>query len=52
MTAGDVARSPELALLIEALVENDGDSGRAATQLGLSRADFMSKLCGFNFSVK
>ena len=52
ITSVDVARSPELSLLMEALVKNDGDIARAADQLGLSRSDFISKLCGFSFSVK
>lgn len=48
----DVARSPELTLLIEALVKNDGNSTRAARHLGLSRSDFISKLCGLGFATK
>ncbi|MEK6321708.1 MAG: hypothetical protein AABN33_08490 [Acidobacteriota bacterium] len=52
LTTVDVARSPELTLLIEALVKNDGDSARAARHLGLSRSDFISKLCGLGFATK
>lgn len=52
ITSVDDGRSPELSLLIEALVKNDGDSGRAANQLGLSCNDFISKLCGLSFPVK
>lgn len=51
-TSVDVARLPELTLLMEALVKNDGDIGSAAIQLGISRSDFISKLCGFSVSVK
>ena len=51
-TTLDVPRSPELTLLIEALVKNDGNSAHAARDLGLSRSDFISKLCGLGFANK
>jgi transcriptional regulator of acetoin/glycerol metabolism len=41
-----------LRLLIDALVKNNGDVESAAKQLGLSRNDFISKLCGLGFSIK
>jgi len=47
-----VADSSELTLFIDALVNNDGDVASAAKQLGLSRNDFLSKLCGLGFSIK
>ena len=40
----DDGRSPELEHLIEALVVSNGDSARAAEQVGLSRTRFYSKL--------
>jgi DNA-binding NtrC family response regulator len=52
VTSVDVARSPELTLLMDALMKHDGDIARAANQLGLTRSDLISKLCGFSFSVK
>ena len=52
LTTVDINRRSELALLIEALVKNEGNSNRAARQLGLSRSDFMSKLRGLGFSEK
>ena len=47
-----VADSSELRLLIDALVKNDGDVTSAAKQLGLSRNDFLSKLCGIGLSIE
>jgi transcriptional regulator of acetoin/glycerol metabolism len=47
-----VADTSELTLLIDALVKNDGDVTSAAKQLGLSRNDFLSKLCGMGLSIE
>ena len=47
-----VADSSELTLMIDSLVKNDGDVTSAATQLGLSRNDFLSKLCGIGLSIE
>ena len=47
-----VADSSALKLIIDALVKNDGDVASAAKQVGLSRNDFISKLCGLGFSIK
>ena len=47
-----VADSSELRLLIDALVKNDGDVESAAKQFGLSRKDFLSKLCGIGLSIE
>jgi hypothetical protein len=52
LTTFDVARSPELMLLIEALVRNDGSSNCAARDPGLSPSDFVSRLCRFGFGRK
>lgn len=46
------ALSPELTRLIEALVVNNGDSLRAAEQVGLSRKGFYSKLRSLGLSIK
>jgi len=46
------ADTPELRLLVDALVKNDGDVARAAEQQGISRNDFLSKLCGFGLPIK
>ena len=48
----DDTSSPELRLLLDALVENEGNTARAAGQLGLGRGDLILKLCGFGHSVK
>lgn len=42
-----LADSSALTLIIDALVKNDGDVAGTAKQLGLSRNDFISKLCSF-----
>ena len=47
-----VADSSDLKLIIDALVKNDGDVTSAAKQLGLSRKDFLSKLCGIGLSIR
>jgi len=47
-----VADPSELTLMIDALVKNDGNLARAAEQLGLSRNDFLSRLCGFGVSIE
>jgi DNA-binding NtrC family response regulator len=47
-----VANSSELKLIIDALVKHDGDVARAAKQLGLSRNDFLLKLCGIGLSIE
>ena len=47
-----IAESSELTLMIDSLVRNNGDVARAAKQVGLSRNDFISKLCGLGFSIK
>ena|SRR5882762_6201043 len=52
LTTVDVARSPELTLLIEALVKNDVDSTRAPRHMGLSFSNFISKLRGLGFANK
>jgi transcriptional regulator with GAF, ATPase, and Fis domain len=52
LTLVDVSRSPELTLLIEALVKNNVDSTRAPRHLGLSFSNFISKLRGLGFANK
>ena len=47
-----VVDSSDLKLIIDALVKNDGDLTSAAKQLGLSRNDFLSKLCGIGLSIE
>ena len=47
-----VADSSELTLIVDALVKNDGNVARAAKQVGLSRNDFLSKLCGIGLSIE
>ena len=47
-----VADSSDLKLIIDALVKNDGDVTSAAKQLGISRNDFLSKLCGIGLSIE
>jgi transcriptional regulator with GAF, ATPase, and Fis domain len=47
-----VADSSDLKLIIDALVKNDGDVTSAAKQLGLSRNDFLSKLCGIGLYIE
>ena len=47
-----VADSSEMTMIIDALVKNDGDVASAAKQLGLSRHDFLSKLCGIGLSIR
>ena len=34
------------------MVKNDGDVASAAKQLGISRNDFVSKLCGIGLSIE
>ena len=52
MLSSDDARSRELTKLIEALVISDGDSARAAQQVGLSRNRFYSKLRSLGLSIR
>ena len=47
-----VVGSSELTLMIDSLVRNNGDVTSAAKQLGLSRNDFLSKLCGIGLSIE
>ena len=44
--------STELTLLIDALLKNNGNDARAAKELGLSRDEFLSKLCALGLNVK
>jgi transcriptional regulator with GAF, ATPase, and Fis domain len=44
--------SPDVRLLIEALLEGEGDSRRAAERLGISPASFYSKLRRLGISVR
>jgi hypothetical protein len=48
----DVSRSPELKLLIEALVKSDGITTRAPKHPSLSFSNFISKLRGLGFANK
>ena len=52
LTTVDVSRSPELTLLIKALVKSDGNSTRATRDPGLSFSNFISKLRGLGFANK
>ena len=52
LTSVEVESSPELALLVEALIESAGDGTRAARRLGLSRSSFYSKLRDLGLSIK
>ncbi|HSE96710.1 MAG TPA: helix-turn-helix domain-containing protein, partial [Blastocatellia bacterium] len=48
----EAVSSPAMRLLIEALLEGEGDSRRAAERLGISRASFYSKLRRLGLSVR
>jgi hypothetical protein len=52
LTIGDLARSPELMLLIEALVRNVGSSTRTVREPGQRRTGFISRLRRFAFGSK
>ena len=57
LTAGqhvavDASPSTELALLVKALIESQGNTSVAAQGLGLSRSSFRSKLRVFGVSLK